>query len=88
MKLIINLGRLKDNNRNISEMIIKSVPHRVSGIIALKIEMTNLTQGVNARVRAPGTENPWRLATELCDRFLQRLLNGKTVFLALPADEA
>ena len=50
--------------------------------------MSDLAQGMNPGIRAPGAEYFHRLAGEFLQGLFNRLLNAIAVFLSLPADEA
>ena len=55
--------------------------------VALKLDMRDLAQGVDASVRAPRAMRGRLLSRHGEDRALQRLLDRKAVPLPLPADE-
>ena len=78
---------LKNGNRMIADVIIEGVADPIAIGFLFDVDMRHLAQGVNAGIGAPGNEHLGFFATKSRDRFLNHLLNPKTVFLALPADK-
>ena len=87
MKILVNNGRLQNHYRQGFHMEVKCVANRVRAAFLFQVEMANLCQGVNPGIRSTGPEDPGCFTAESSNRFFQRLLHAKTVFLTLPADK-
>ncbi len=68
------------------QMGVEGVAHRVGRPVADKVDMGDLTEGMDAGVGAPGALDHDRLAAKGGDRLFDRLLYGAAVLLTLPAD--
>ena len=70
-----------------SRLAVEGVGDGLRVGILVEIEMCHLAECVDAGIGAPGAEHPHPLTREPLDRGLDRLLDRRTVVLALPADE-
>ncbi len=87
MESLVRPIRREHGDRHGAQMVVESVAHRVGRRLPVEVEMGDLAERVDAGVGAPGAEHRRRLAREVPDRLLDRLLDRGAVLLALPADE-
>src|SRR5262249_14790537 len=86
VKIRIRDGRFENGDGRRLHMEIQGVAQRLGGALLGDVEMNYWAQGMHAGVSAPGRDSGRDRAAEGADGFLERLLNGESIVLALPPD--
>ena len=68
-------------------MAVKAANPCLQGALRCSVEVSYLTNGVNARIGAAGSSGPDRFASYCCQRSLKCVLNRIAIGLRLPAFE-
>src|SRR5208283_621811 len=87
LELVRDRACRKHGDRVRPEMRIDRVPQAIDPPLSREIDMRDLSQRMDAGIRAPGAVHDALVAVDRRDRLLEPLLNGDPIRLPLPADE-
>ena len=87
IEIVSGKRALDDGDRRRTQMEVQRLADAEWLPALHEVEMRHLAQRVNARIRAAGTAHTRRLSREAKQRIFERPLHGRTLRLALPAEE-